>query len=125
MSVTIEDAQREYAEFEIKYSELRAATLNFQRILGTGAFATVYEGVLNGVKVAVKVRIRALEGDGRARDDGCRTIRERDAPRCFVDDSALERARIAGKVTRVSRISSDARRLTRERALERALEPDR
>ena len=97
------------------------------RTLGKGAFGCGKLGVHDktGVKVAVKVRIRAREGDGRARDDGCRTIRERDAPRCFVDDSALERARIAGKVTRVSCISSDARRLTRERALERALEPDR
>ena len=97
------------------------------RTLGKGAFGWVKLGVHDktGVKVAVKVRIRAREGDGRARDDGCRMIRERGAPQCFVDDSALERARIAGKVTRVSCISSDARRLTRERALERALEPDR
>jgi hypothetical protein len=44
-----------YEKHEISYAEVAKATKNLEEIIGEGAFATVYSGVLFGKEVAVKV----------------------------------------------------------------------
>jgi hypothetical protein len=51
----LDDALFTYDEYKITHAELEEASGRFGKVLGRGAFATVYLGVLEGEKVAIKV----------------------------------------------------------------------
>jgi hypothetical protein len=55
-----ESALSSYSEYAISQRKLDKAAGGFRSVLGKGAFATVYLGVLKGVKVAIKVDSPAL-----------------------------------------------------------------